>query len=155
MKKVGIGVEYSNICKDYNTFYLDRDNKDPETSKCMKKVIVWSEKFLSELLEAFGYKIYNLNSSVEAKVSDIASKRFLFYSLEKGITLQSYVLAKEFTQYEGLTAWESDSSENILVQNDEDGGALYFFVNKNSKEYNWIISNLKDFSLDEVPFALQ
>ena len=153
MKKVGIGVEYSNICKEYNTFYLDRDNKDLETSQCMKKVILWSEKFLSELLERFGYKIYNLNSSVEAKVSDIASKRFLFYSLEKGITLQSYVLAKEFVQYEGLAAWESDSSENILVQNDEDGGTLYFFVNENSQAYNWITSKLKAFSLDEVSFT--
>ncbi|WP_151901059.1 hypothetical protein [Sulfurimonas hydrogeniphila] len=155
MKKIGIGIEYSNICKDYNTFYLDRDNLDPETSQCMKKVMAWSQEFLSELLDAFEYKIFNLNASVPVKVSDIASKRFLFYSLEKGITLQSYVLAKEFTQYEGLAAWELQNESNILVQNDEDGGALYFYVNENSQEYEWITSKLKDFSLDEIPFTVK
>lgn len=155
MKKIGIGVDYSNICKDYNTFYLDRDNKDPGTTKCMKQVLAWTTEFLSELLEAFGYKIYNLNSPVPVSVSDIASKRFLFYSLEKEITLQSYVLAKEFKQYDGLAAWELDNTDNILVKNDEDGSALYFYVNENSKEYEWITSKLQGFSLDEVAFELQ
>ncbi|MDQ7060323.1 MAG: hypothetical protein Q9M43_04060 [Sulfurimonas sp.] len=37
MKKIGLIVDYSNICTDYNTAYLDRDNLDPDTSKCMKK----------------------------------------------------------------------------------------------------------------------
>ncbi|UCN00743.1 hypothetical protein LCX93_02180 [Sulfurimonas sp. SWIR-19] len=155
MKKIGIGIEYSNICKDYNTFYLDRDNLDPETSQCMKKVMAWSQEFLSELLDTFEYKIFHLNSSAPAKVSDISSKRFLFYSLEKGITLQSYVLAKEFTQYEGLAAWEVQNSSNILVQNDEDGGSLCFYVNENSQEHKWITARLKDFSLDEVPFSIE
>ncbi|QOP42863.1 hypothetical protein FJR45_02410 [Sulfurimonas sediminis] len=121
----------------------------------MKKVMAWSQEFLSELLDTFEYKIFHLNSSAPVKVSDIASKRFLFYSLEKGITLQSYVLAKEFTQYEGLAAWEVQNSSNILVQNDEDGGSLYFYVNENSQEYKWITARLKDFSLDEVPFSIK
>ncbi len=155
MKKIGIGVDYSNICKDYNTFYLDRDNKDPATTKCMKQVLAWTTEFLTELLDTFGYKIFHLNSSVALNVSDVASKRFLFYSLEKEITLQSFLLAKEHKEYAGLAAWESDDSDNILVQNDEDGGSIYFFVNEGSKEYDWIIAKLKDFSLDEVVFEAQ
>lgn len=152
MKKVGIGVDYSNVCKDYNTVYLDRDNTDPETKKCMQKVLVWSNEFLTSLLVNFNYAIHNVSSNVSVNVADVASKRFLFYSLEKEITLQSYVLRKEYVQYDSLAAWEADESDSILIQNDADGGGVYFFVKEDSKEYEWITHNLKDFSLDEVPF---
>ena len=57
MKKIGIAVDYSNICKDYNTVYLDRDNTDPATTKCMKQVLAWTKGFISEILENFEYKI--------------------------------------------------------------------------------------------------
>ena len=106
MKKIGIGIDYSNICKDYNTSYLDRDNTDPATKKCMKQVLAWTQEFLSELLENFGYKMHHLHSATPVKIDDIASKRFLFYSLEKEITLQSYVIQKEYVEYESLAAWE-------------------------------------------------
>ena len=152
MKKVGIGIDYSNICKDYNTSYLDRDNLDPATAKCMKQVLTWTNKFLSELVENFGYKLHNLSSDTPVKLDDVASKRFLFYSLEKEITLQSYVLQKEYIEYGSLATWELESEDSILVKNDEDGGAIYFFVNENSNEYQWLTNNLQDFSLDEVPF---
>ena len=152
MKKIGIGIDYSNICKDYNTSYLDRDNTDPATKKCMKQVLAWTQDFLSELLEEFGYKIHHLHSEIPVKVDDIASKRFLFYSLEKEITLQSYVIQKEYVEYESLAAWEIKSTEGILIQNDEDGEGIYLYVNENSKEYQWITDKLKDFSLDDVPF---
>lgn len=152
MKKVGIGIDYSNICKDYNTVYLDRDNTDPATKKCMKSVLEWSEKFLRAILEKFEYKIHNLSSNVGVEVDDVASKRFLFYSLEKEITLQSYVLQKEYGTYGSLSAWEEEADESILVQNDADGGALYFFVNEGSKEHTWILKALEGFSLDEVAF---
>ena len=88
MKKIGIGIDYSNICKDYNTVYLDRDNKDPATSKCMNAVLSWTKEFVTELSKSFDYKIYNFNSFSLVTIDDIASKRFLFYSLEKEITLQ-------------------------------------------------------------------
>jgi hypothetical protein len=152
MKKTGIGIDYSNICKDYNTSYLDRDNTDPATKKCMKEVLAWAQGFLSELLENFGYDMYHLHSPTEVKIEEIASKRFLFYSLEKEITLQSYVLQKEYIQYDSLAAWEAKSSEGILIQNDEDGEGIYFYLNEDSDEYQWITNKLKDFSLDEVPF---
>ena len=87
----GIGIDYSNICKDYNTSYLDRDNTDPDTKKCMKKVMTWTKEFVSQLLEEFDYKLYNLSSTTPVKIDDVASKRFLFYSLEKEIVMQSYV----------------------------------------------------------------
>ncbi len=152
MKKIGIGIDYSNICKDYNTSYLDRDNTDPATKKCMKQVLAWSQTFLSEFLENFGYAMFHLHSSTSVKVDDIASKRFLFYSLEKEITLQSYVLQKEYVQYESLAEWELESSEGILIQNDEDGEGIYLYFNENSREQQWIIDKLKDLSLEEVPF---
>lgn len=152
MKKIGIGIDHSNICKDYNTMYLDRDNTDPATAKCMKQVLSWSQGFLSELLEHFDYKLHNLSSSTSVNVNDVASKRFLFYSLEKEITLQSYVIQKSYKEYASLTAWELDNSDNILVQNDEDGGGIYFFFNENSEVGPWIKEKLKDLSLDEVPF---
>lgn len=152
MKKIGIGIDYSNICKDYNTSYLDRDNTDPATKKCMKQVLTWSHGFLSELLEHFDYKIHHVSSSVPVKVDDVSSKRFLFYSLEKEIMLQSYTISKEYVEYESLAAWEADERDTILIQNEEDGGSVILFVNENSKEYEWIMENLKEFSLDEVVF---
>jgi hypothetical protein len=152
MKKIGIGIDYSNICKDYNTSYLDRDNTDPATSKCMREVLAWTQGFLSELLESFGYKIHHLHSSTPVKIDDVASKRFLFYSLEKEITLQSYVIQKEYVEYESLTAWELDTNDSILIQNDEDGEGIYLYLNENSREHQWIINKLKNFSLDDVPF---
>jgi len=152
MKKIGLAIDYSDICRDYNTAYLDRDNLDPATKKCMKQVLAWSQAFLSELLENFEYNLYNLSSEVAVKIDDVASKRFLFYSLEKEITLQSYVMQKEFVQYDSLTAWEAESKETILVQNDEDGGCISFFFNEDSPVFQWIQEKLKDFTLDEVPF---
>jgi len=152
MKKIGIGIDYSNICKDYNTSYLDRDNLDPATAKCMKQVLSWTHQFLSELTESFGYKLHNLSSNTPVTIDDVAAKRFLFYSLEKEITLQSYVLQKKYTEYGSLAAWESESDDSVLVKNDEDGGSIYFFVNENSEVHTWITNRLQNFSLDEVPF---
>ncbi|UPT78236.1 hypothetical protein MN086_03610 [Sulfurovum sp. XGS-02] len=152
MKKIGISIDYSNICKDYNTSYLDRDNKDPATSKCMKQVLTWTQGFLSELLDHFGYQIHHLHSSTPVKVEDVASKRFLFYSLEKEITLQSYVIQKAYVEYGSLVAWELESEKSILIQNEEDGGGIFLYFNENSTEHQWIIDKLKTFSLDEVPF---
>jgi hypothetical protein len=150
MKKIGIGVDYSNICKDYNTVYLDRDNKDPATTKCMKQVLSWLNGFLSDLLTQFNYKIHYLNAPVPVKRDDLASKRFLFYSLEKEITLQSYVMQKTFVPFDSVSHWEDASHESILVQNEEDGGGITFFVTENSDEHLWIIKNLELFSLDDV-----
>ena len=150
MKKIGIGVDYSNICKDYNTVYLDRDNTDPATKKCMKSVMLWCSDFLSALLENFGYSLYNLSSAVEVTIDDVAAKRFLFYSLEKEITLQSYVIQKDYEEFAGLAAWEESADKSILVQNDADGGSIYFFVQEGSEEQRWIQERLSSFSLDEV-----
>ena len=118
----------------------------------MKQVLTWTKEFLSKLLESYEGQLHNLSSSIPVKIDDVASKRFLFYSLEKEITLQSYVIQKEYVEYESLTAWELETNDNILIQNDEDGGSIYFFVNENSSEHQWITDKLKNFSLDEVPF---
>ncbi len=152
MKKTGIGIDYSNICKDYNTSYLDRDNTDPATTKCMREVLIWMQGFLSELLEEFGYNMYHLHSPTAVKIEDIASKRFLFYSLEKEITLQSYVLQKEYIQYESLAAWEANTNDSVLIQNDEDGEGIFLYFDEDSAIHQWTLNKLQDFSLEEVPF---
>ena len=152
MKKIGIGIDYSNICKDYNTSYLDRDNKDPGTAKCMREVLAWMNSFLSDFLENFKYNMYHLHSNTPVEIEEIASKRFLFYSLEKEITLQSYVLQREYVEYESLHAWAATNNEGILIQNDEDGEGVYLYFNENSEEHQWITDKLKDFSLEDVPF---
>ncbi|HQS65996.1 MAG TPA: hypothetical protein PLM93_02270 [Sulfuricurvum sp.] len=152
MNKIGIGVDYSNICKDYNTSYLDRDNKDPATSKCMKQVLEWTQEFLSELIKNFDFKMYQLHSEIPLKIDDIASKRFLFYSLEKEIMLQDYVLQKEYVQYDNSTAWAEQNNDSVLIQNDEDGSGLYFFMEANSSMHQWMLNKLQRFSLDEIDF---
>ncbi|QSZ41052.1 hypothetical protein GJV85_02615 [Sulfurimonas aquatica] len=152
MKKIGIGIDYSNICKDYNTSYLDRDNTDPATKKCMKQILTWSNEFLSDFMKSFEYKIYHLHSSTTVKIDEVASKRFLFYSLEKEITLQSYVLQKEYVEYDSLVSWQENNNEGILISNDEDGEGIFLYLAENSKEYQWIVSKLNDLSLEEVPF---
>jgi hypothetical protein len=155
MNITGIGIDYSNICKDYNTAYLDRDNKDPDTSRCMQQVLEWSAGFLSELAETFGLQFHLLNTAMPVKVDEIASKRFLFYSLEKEITLQSFVAQKTCTQYDSLAAWADDEGKGILIQNDEDGEGIYLFLTGDSPEHTWIKQRLEAFSLDEVPFSLK
>lgn len=152
MNIIGIGIDYSNICKDYNTSYLDRDNTDPATSKCMKQVLLWTKKFVAEFLENFDYQVHNFSSNTPAKIEDIASKRFLFYSLEKEIMLQSYVIDNKYIEYGSQAAWELENNDSILIKNDEDGGSVYFFVNENSEAHQWLLENLKDFSIDEVEF---
>lgn len=150
MKKIGIGIDYSNICKGYNTAYLDRDNKDPATAKCMQQVVAWLNGLLSEFLETFGYNIYHLSSDAPVKVEEVASNRFLFYSLEKDITLQSYVMQKSYIPYDNSSAWVEESHEGVLIQNDEDGEGIYLYCNENSEEYRWMTQQLEAFSLDEV-----
>jgi hypothetical protein len=153
MKKIGLGLDYSNICKDYNTVYLDRDNNDKETMACMTKVLRWFKPFLSELLDEFDYGIYRLNSDALLGLDDIVQKRFFFYSLEKAITVQSFVLQKESPNYSSLTQWAENSEESLLIQNDEEGEGVYFYFDEGSKIHHWLVEKLKDFSLDEVPFT--
>ncbi len=152
MNKIGIGIDYSNICKDYNTSYLDRDNTDPATKKCMKQVMTWSKAFLSDLLEEFGYGMFHLHSDTPVGIDEISSKRFHFYSLEKEITLQEYVLQKAYVAYDSLHAWSLQEDAGVLIQNDEDGAGIYLYVEKGSKEEAWIREKLTKFSLDEVDF---
>ncbi len=152
MKKIGIGIDYSNICTDYNTAYLDRDNKDPDTSKCMRQVVAWTHELLSSFLDHFGYEIYKPSTDVSVKLDEVAANRFLFYSLEKEITLQSFVLQKNYVAYDSLSAWEKLNDEGILISNDEDGEGIYLYFSENSAEHKWLVEKLKDFSIDEVPF---
>ncbi len=152
MNKITIGIDYSNICKNYNTAYLDRDNKDPETSKCMKAVVAWMHTFLAEISESFNYKLCPLNAADEVKIDDVASNRFLFFSLEKGITIQSFVLQSECIPYDNLNAWAGENEEGLLILNDEDGEGIYLYLTEGSNVHQWISEKLKDFSLDEMPF---
>jgi hypothetical protein len=150
MKKVGLGVDYSNICKNYNTAYLDRDNKDPATAKCMKSVVAWMQGILQESMERFGYGLFKLSTDVLVPLDEVASNRFLFYSLEKEITLQSYVMGSSYYEFNGVTAWVNEATEGFLIQNDEDGEGVYFYCNEGSPEEVWLKEYLQAFSLEEM-----
>ena len=152
MKKIGLGIDYSNICKDYNTVYLDRDNTDPETMQCMNKVLTWFKQFLSELLETFEYGIYRMNHGVSLPLSDIVRKRFFFYSLEKEITPQTFILQKDPINYANSGEWAENGENSLLIKNDDEGEGVYLYFNENSEVHKWLIDKLKDFSWDEVTF---
>jgi len=153
MKKVGIGLDFSNICKDYNTVYLDRDNDDPSTIGCMKKALQWFDVFFSELLENFGYSVYRLNQDSAVELSELVKKRFFFYSLEKEILAQTFIMQKEGIAYDGLNDWGKNATDSLMVQNDEEGEGIYFYVEENSEIHTWIVSKLSDCALDDVPFV--
>lgn len=152
MSKIGIGLDYSNICKDYNTVYLDRDNNDRATVGCMNKVMEFLRPFLAELIEKFEYKINRINNTESLKLDEIVQKRFLFYSLEKAITLQTMILENESQAYESLAQWEQTTKEGLLIANDEEGEGIYFYCEVGSKVHEYLLENLKEFSLDIVPF---
>lgn len=150
MKKIGLGVDYSNICKNYNTAYLDRDNKDPATAKCMKSVVAWMEGILGASKAQFSYDLFKLSNDVTVPMDEVASNRFLFYSLEKEIMLQSYVLAPQYTHFDNATDWVNKADEGFLIQNDEDGEGVYFYFNEGSIEEAWLKEQLEAFSLEEM-----
>ena len=152
MKKVGIGIDYSNICKDYNTMYLDRDNTDPATKNCMKKVMAWITDFLAEVQASFNYKIYRTNNDSVLDIEEIARKRFLFYSLEKEMLAQTFILESEHIHYDTLSEWEADKKENLLIQNDDEGEGLYFYFNEGSQTQKWLLEKLQGFSIENVIF---
>ncbi|CAA6818168.1 MAG: Unknown protein [uncultured Sulfurovum sp.] len=152
MKKIGLGLDYNNICKDYNTVYLDRDNNDRETVQCMGKVMDWFKEFLSDFMQTFEYEIYRLNQPSSLTLKEIVQKRFFFYSLEKEIIAQTFVLQKETMSYNGLSDWAAAGENSLLIQNDDEGEGVYFYFIENSDEHKWLLKKLSDYSLDEVPF---
>lgn len=152
MNIIGFGIDYSNICKDYNTAYLDRDNKDPATKKCMCEVVDWCSEFLTKLTKEFGYNFYSLSHDVPVAIKEVASNRFLFYSLEKEITLQSFVADKSYKACDNTLEWKEQNKEGLLINNDEEGEGIYLFCAENSKIHGWLKKELKEFTLDEVAF---
>lgn len=153
MKKIGVNIDYGNICKDYNTVYLDRDNNDPATVGCMKKVLSWVDALLSEMMTTFDYNISRINHKPTLKLNEIVSKRFLFYSLEKAITEQSFIFQTEDTYHDSLNQWASNTSNTLLIKNDEEGEGLHLYFNENSEVHQWLIDKLGDI-LNEVPYKL-
>ena len=152
MKKIGLGLDYNNICKDYNTVYLDRDNNDPETVKCMSKVLDWFKEFFADLMQTFEYELYRLDQPSALAIKEIVQKRFFFYSLEKEILAQTFVLQQETMSYNSLSEWSKAGQNSLLIQNDDEGEGVYFYFIENSELHKWLLEKLSDYSLDEVPF---
>jgi hypothetical protein len=152
MKKIGLGLDYNNICKDYNTVYLDRDNNDRETVQCMKNVMDWFNVFLAELMQTFNYELYRMNQNTPLPLKELVKKRFFFYSLEKEIIAQTFVLQEEDKNYDSLAHWSQSTVNTLLIQNDDEGEGVYFYFNEHSNIHKWLIEKLSDCSLDEVPF---
>jgi len=152
MKIIGIGLDHSNICTDYNTVYLDRDNNDPETLKCMTRVLQFYEAFFTALSKEFGYRLYRLNHDVILPQKEMVKKRFFFYSLEKEITMQTFLLQSESTIYTNIDAWSQETKHSLLIQNDEEGEGVYFYCEENSPVYVWLKEKLSAYSLDDMGF---
>ena len=151
MSKIGIGIDYSNVCKNYNTMYLDRDNNDRATIACMSSILRWGNEFFSALLNHFGYQLYSFNGGNTVTLEEMISKRFLFYSLEKEITLQSFIVHNQSASYNNFSEWEMLSDNGIVVQNDEEGSGIYLYTDEGSAEHLWITEALKEFTLEERP----
>ncbi len=152
MKKIGLSIDYNNICKDYNTVYLDRDNTDRETFECMNKVMSWFKPLLLELMKEFGYNLYRLNQATKLKPEEIVQKRFFFYSLEKEIIAQTFILKPDDTPYESLSDWALANTPSVLIQNDDEGEGIYFYFIENSDEHHWLLKKFRDFTVDTIPF---
>ncbi|CAA6804297.1 MAG: Unknown protein [uncultured Sulfurovum sp.] len=152
MKKIGLGLDYNNICKDYNTVYLDRDNNDRETVKCMKSVMDWFNKLLSELMQTFNYNIYRMNQNTALELKEIVQKRFFFYSLEKEMILQTFILQTEAISFDSPAHWAKNTENTLLIKNDDEGEGVYFYFNEDSEVHKWLLEKLREHSLDEVPF---
>lgn len=142
MRHTVIQIDYSDICVDYNTVYLDRDNTDPETLGCMRKAMAWTRAFLEELAARFGFGFYYMNSGGAAAIDDIASRRFLFFSLEKGITVQHFVFRHAPAAFDSLQAWENGDEEGMLVHNDEDGEGIFLRLAEGSELHRWVRERL-------------
>jgi hypothetical protein len=82
----------------------------------------------------------------------MVKKRFFFYSLEKEILAQTFVLQKESMKYNSLSEWAKEGQNSLLIQNDDEGEGVYFYFIENSEVHKWILAKLSDYSLDEVPF---
>ena len=152
MKKIGLGLDFSNICRDYNTAFLDRDNDDPATVACMRKVLKWFDVFLTDLQGHFEYKMYRMNQNDSLALKEIVQNRFFFYSLEKEMIMQTFVMQKEAVTYNGLEHWSKNAQDSLLIQNDDEGEGVYFYVEKDSDIHMWLLKKLDDCSLDEIPF---
>lgn len=152
MNKIGLGLDYNNICKDYNTVYLDRDNNDRETVQCMVKVMDFFKEFFTDFMQTFEYELYRLGQPKPLVLSEIVKKRFFFYSLEKEILAQTFVFQKETMAYNGLSEWSNNGENSLLVQNDDEGEGVVFYFIENSEVHKWLIQKLSDCSWDEIPF---
>jgi len=152
MNKIGIGIDFSNICKDYNTMYLDRDNTDKETIVCMTQVVEWLKALLNKMVETYNYGIYRLNQNTSVTTDDVAHRRFLFYSLEKEMLMQTFVVQSRPIAYDTATQWAENAQDGMLIQNDTEGEGLFLFVEAHSALHIWLLEKLSHFSLEEVPF---
>jgi hypothetical protein len=94
-----------------------------------------------------------MNQDTEVELNQIVKKRFFFYSLEKEILAQTFVMQKKGIAYNGLNDWGKNATDSMLIQNDEEGEGIYFYVEENSKIHTWLINKLSDCTLDDVPFV--
>jgi len=147
---VGFAIDYGTICTDYNTTYLDRDNDDPQTVACMRKILSFMKSLLEGVVSDLEMCISMLNHDKRLDIDDVASKRFLFYSLEKEITLQSFVLERTPVSYDSVGQWAQGAQTSILIQNDEDGEGVTLYCSKSSLAYTWLSKRLEEIQPDMV-----
>ncbi len=154
MNKIGLGLDYNNICKEYNTVYLDRDNTDPATVACMSKILKYFDEFFLDLMQNFDYQLYRINQNKPLPLKEMVKKRFFFYSLEKEIMAQTFIFQKEAIAYDSLEHWSKSEEDTLLVKNDDEGEGVYFYLNENSQVHQWILQRLSECSLDNIELKI-
>lgn len=123
-------------CIDYDLFrdgtdtYPYLENNDTETKSCKLKIKMWLKVFLQEIKRLGYVYAYSIENRKTIKIDDLIHQdEFLFYSYEKGTSVDFFILNKYETIYNSRDDWEQDP-QGILLMNDHDGLGLCFFMEK-------------------------
>ena len=145
-----ITIDYAQLCPKFNTTYLDRDNTDPKTVACMHAITNYFDILLSTLKERFGLQLYRMGHDQTLSNKELCTNRFLFYSLEKEITKQSFILSALFVPIHHTDAWQKIKDAPLLITNDAMGEAIYIYLDDNSKAGEWLLHELKNFDKEKL-----
>ena len=145
-----ITIDYALLCPDFNTTYLDRDNTDPKTVACMHAIIDFFDELLDELKSCFDLSLYRVGHNEPQPNSALCTNRFLFYSLEKEITKQNFLLSKPFQPIDGIDDFFEKGIEGVFVTNDKMGEATYLYVDDSNKIGRWLLERLEQFDREAL-----
>ncbi|MDR2790131.1 MAG: hypothetical protein LBB59_04080 [Campylobacteraceae bacterium] len=146
--------EYSKDIIIY-TEYIDADEK---VSIYAKNIAIWVETLIYKL-EKCKYKIYSINRQQEVSFKTLTQKEFLFYSVKNALEYQEFFITADdidMKNYKNINELLTNKNFNgVAMSNDCNGFGLYFFINDNYVEYNWIVEYLKPYNPDIFNYSAQ